>query len=207
LNLRARCNNRLKQLRPSCSIVAMETRCAAPPLELTFDNLLSEHLAAERLYYSSTIFWKLDKIVSVLLIGFGVYLTNAAGFVWWSVVWFPLGVLEWFNLLSLRPLQIWFWFKHNPKFAETYRLGIDESGINFRTDTIDSRLAWDHYNSCLENDRLCLLIYGTRMYSVIPKRAFSSPAQLDAFRSLVNRKLGHRPHGEQVGADRNSRYE
>lgn len=159
-------------------------------IEISFDNELSDHLAAERLYYRSTLFWKLDKVVGTALIVVGGYLIHLVGFIWWSIIWIPIGLFEISNLLSLRPIQVRLWFKHNPKFRETYHLKVSDSGIHFRTTSIDSHLRWDHYSRFLENDLICLLIYGSRMYTVIPKRSFHHPADLDAFREIVNRKLG-----------------
>ncbi len=159
---------------------------------ITFDNKLGDHLAAERLYYRFTVFWKLDKVVAGLLILFGAYLMWLAGVQWWTVIWFPLAVAEWFNILSLRPLQIWLWFKHNPKFRETYHLVADPSGLHFKTESIDSKLTWSHFSRVLEDGRLLLLIYGTRMYSVIPKRAFRSEDELGRFRSLATAAVGGR---------------
>lgn len=163
------------------------------PLQVTFDNILADHLAAERLYYRSTVFWKLDKVVGVSLVGLGLCLIYFVGLVWWTAIWIPLGVLEAFNLLSLRPIQVRLWFKHNPKFRETYHLSIDEPGISFRTATIDSHLKWDSYSRLLENESLFLLIYGSRMYTVIPKRAFHTAADLNTFRDLVSGKVVSRP--------------
>jgi hypothetical protein len=58
----------------------------AQPIELTFDNVLAEHLAAERLYYKSTRLWRLDKLVAVALVSFGAYATDAAGLHGWSEI-------------------------------------------------------------------------------------------------------------------------
>jgi len=165
------------------------------PIELTFDNRLKDHLIAERLYYRSSLFWKLDKIVAVILLLFGIYAVWRIGPRWWTLIWFPLAIVEWFNALSLRPLQIMYWFKHNPKFRDTYHLTLDPTGLHFRTRSMESHLTWDFFSRVLENGRLCLLVYGTRMYSVIPKRAFKSQADVDSFRSLVQ---------ESVGRDRGS---
>jgi hypothetical protein len=162
-------------------------------LQLTFDNHLGDHLAAERLYYKSTLLSKLDKVVAGLLVAVGAYLTWGAGPRWWALIWFPLAVAEWFNLLSLRPLQIMYGFKRNPKFHETYHLTLDRVGIQFRTATIDSLIKWTHYTRVLENNRLCLLVYGSRMYSVIPKRVFQRQAELSQFRSLVEENIGQGP--------------
>ena len=165
---------------------------ATDPVTLEFDNRLAEHLAAERLYYRSTFWWKADKMVAVLLLVFGIIVVWAAGVRWWTVVWFPLAIVEWFNLLSVRPLQIRFFFNHNPKFRETYHLTFSESGIDFKTKSIESKVAWTHYTHVLEDDLVILLIYGTRMYTVIPRRAFCDDTQHARFMSLVR---SHMPGG------------
>jgi len=158
-------------------------------INVTFDNVLADHLAAERLYYKSTIFAKVDKVVALLLLLVGLYSTWEAGVHWWTLMFFPLAVLEWFNLLSVRPFVIRRWFKQNPKFSETYHLAFDESGIHFRTKSIDSRVTWDHYTKVLEDDRLWLLVYGTRMHSVIPKRVLKGDDEVARFRSLVAQNI------------------
>ncbi len=167
------------------------------PVILEFDNRLGEHLAAERLYYRSTFWWKADKVVAVLLLVFGILLVSGAGFRWWTVVWFPLAIIEWFNLLSVRPLQIRFFFNRNPKFLEKYHLTFSDSGIDFKTKSLESKIAWTHYTRVLENDLVILLIYGTRMYTVIPRRAFSDGGQHVRFMSLVRR---HVPGSVAAGA-------
>jgi len=158
-------------------------------VSVSFDNDLAEHLAAERLYYKSTVLAKVDKVVAVILLLVGLFSTWGAGVHWWTLIFFPLAVLEWFNLLSIRPLVIRRWFKHNPKFSETYHLELDRNGIHFRTKSIDSRVTWDHYSKVLEDDRLWLLVYGTRMYSIIPKRALKSNDEVARFRSLVAQSI------------------
>jgi hypothetical protein len=161
-------------------------------VELTFDNMVADHLAAERLYYRSGIVPWVDKAVALLLFVFGVIAVYGAGVQWWTVVWFPLAVLEWFNLLSIRPLQVRWWFSRNPKFSQTYHLRFDDSGIDFHTDSIDSHVAWDHYNRVLCDARVHLLIYGPRMYTLIPARAFESEQQLASFTALVDKHIGER---------------
>lgn len=163
---------------------------SADPITIEFDNELAEHLAADRLHYRSTLWWKVDKVVAVALAAFASYATVTVGPRWWTLIFFALAVVEWFNLLSPRPLQIRFYFKRNPKFSERYRLAFSEDGIDFKTPSLDSRIAWTHYTRVLESDALVLLMYGTRMYSVIPKRAFSDDKQRDRFLELARRHVG-----------------
>ncbi len=159
-------------------------------IAVRYDNQISEHLDAARLYYAGTSLARVDKIVAVLLVGFGAFLVYAAGVQWWTLIWFPLALLEWFNLLSLQPLQVRYAYRTNPKFRETYEVEFSESGVRFRTDSIDSKIAWDHYSQLLENERVFLLVYGRHMYSVIPKRAFSSEGDMAGFREMVRRHIG-----------------
>ena len=167
-----------------------------PTIGFSFDNVLADHLAAERSYYKSTVLAKVDKVVAVMLVLVGLFTTWGAGVHWWTLIFFPLAILEWFNLLSVRPLVIRRWFKHNPKFSETYHLALGPSGIHFRTKSIDSRLTWDHYTKVLEDDRLWLLVYGSRMYSVIPKRALKSDDEVARFRSLVAQNIARNGQGD-----------
>ncbi|NOT31346.1 MAG: YcxB family protein [Planctomycetes bacterium] len=157
---------------------------------LEFVPSLSDHLHADRLEYAQGALSKVDKFVAVLLASTGVALLTTAGPRWWCFLPFPLAVLEWFDLLSIRPLQIRVFFLRNPKFRERYRLELSEDGIHFRTSTVDAHLAWSHYVQILESERVFLLGYGKRMYTVLPKRAFKDAAEIGRFRDLAQRKIG-----------------
>lgn len=159
------------------------------PITLEFDNRLSDQLQADRLDYRTTAFWKIDKVVALILLGTGVYTVAGAGVHWWTLIWFPAAVVEWFNLISLRPLQVRWLFKRNPRFRETYRLAFTEEGIHFQTASIDSRIAWTHYARVIEGREVILLVYGARMYTVIPTRAFADAAQKAAFLELATRMV------------------
>ena len=159
-------------------------------ITIRFKNALSDHLHASRVYEKTTFFHKIDKLVAVLLFLFGCWSVYAVGVRWWTVLWFVLAPFEWFNLLSLRPVQVWVLFKRNPKFLEWYELTFSEEGMLWKTDTIDARLRWTHYNKVVESNRAFLLIYGKWAYSMIPKSAFSNEGQVNAFRDLLRRKVG-----------------
>jgi hypothetical protein len=161
----------------------------AESVSISFDNRVEEFTAAERLYYKSTIFAKIDKVVAVLLVFAGVLLIYAVGANWWTLMPFLLAILEWFNLLSPRPLVIRYWFKRNSKLYGTYHLTFTPAGIHWQTKSIDSRIAWDQYTSTLEDNRMWLLMYGKRLYTVVPKRAFTDDNEAARFRSLETQHI------------------
>jgi len=155
---------------------------------ITFQPEADDHVAAERLYDRQSRWAVADRVVAVILALVGASATLVVGARWWTLVWFPLALLEWFHLLTVRPFLTRLWFRQNPKFLEAYRLECDDSGIQFHTASIDSTLAWSHYDRALEDANVWLLVSGPRMYTVLPKRAFT-PESEQTFRALLTRNL------------------
>jgi len=158
-------------------------------ITVRFVNTLSDHIHAMRLYESRGVFAKIDKVVAVLLAGVGVWLVCLAGVWWWTIMWFVLAPLEWFDLLSIRPLQVRLAFRINPKYREPYCIEFDDLGIHFTTPTIDSHIEWSFYSRVLESDRVFILIYGKPVFGVIPKSAFASVEEIDRFREMLGRHI------------------
>ncbi len=106
--------------------------------------------------------------------------------------YFPLvGVAELFNLLPASAIRAFIEFRSNPKFREEYQLTLTDEHLLFRTDTIDSTLKWTHYTDYYETAKAFILVYGKRMYTVIPKRALADNDQLEYVRSLFARVVAH----------------
>jgi hypothetical protein len=150
-----------------------------------------EYAQAVRLYFDHTL--RLEARTDVIACGLAI----AAGALCWLFIdrsgaslflagagLFGLMLTGYVTLIV--PKQ---WYRRDPRLQSEYRLVFRDDGIEFKTDQIDSRLEWSLYQRMIENTRFYVLIYGRNMISVIPKRAFSSPEQEDAFRELVKRHL------------------
>ena len=163
------------------------------PISLTvrFLNELQDHILAQRLLYHKSLMAKLDKVVAVLLIGFGVYCVARVGVYWWTILWFPLAVAEWFDMLSLTRWRTRIQFQRNPKFREEYHLTFSRENIHFKTTSLESTLQWTHYERVIESRELFLLMYGKGLYTLIPKRAFSSEEEINSFRTLLRQTIPH----------------
>lgn len=160
------------------------------PIFVEFENKLSDHLAAESLFYRSTFWAKGDKVAAILLVVGGILLLFFSANLWWlSIVFFFIAAAEWFHVLSPSRLRTKYFFSRNPKFLEKYSLSFSDSGIHFKTASIDSDITWTHYSRWIDDDHVILLVYGSRMYTVVPKRAFSGPEQIAAFRDLIGRHI------------------
>jgi YcxB-like protein len=160
------------------------------PISIVFINELKDHLEAQRILYRKGILAKLDKVVAVMLFGFGAYCVVFAGLHWWTIIWFPLAVAEWFDLLSLSQWRTKIEFRRNPKFREEYHLTFSRENIHFKTASIDSTLQWTHYERVIESADLFLLMYGKGLYTLIPKRCFKSNEEINTFRTLVSQRTG-----------------
>jgi YcxB-like protein len=73
----------------------------------------------------------------------------------------------------------------NAKLRDPYQLTFSDKGIRFETTSIDSSLAWGLYTRVTEVRGFYLLYWGRREFTVIPKRAFETAADMQAFEALL----------------------
>lgn len=80
-------------------------------------------------------------------------------------------------------------FRREPKFRDEYSLTFSPDGIHFKKAQIDSNLAWDLYSRALVDAHSYVLYYGSRTFTVIPKRVFPNPEQQSAFDQLLTQHV------------------
>jgi hypothetical protein len=159
-------------------------------ISLQFKYTEEEYVAATRLFMMRS---------ADLIIRFGVCSVYAIGciilFSWLGIATAMIPVfivaaclpfIMAFLLLFVVPRQR---FRSDPKFRDEYLLQFSDEGIHFKTRQIDALLQWSLYNKVLEDERFFILVYGKNMISVIPKRAFKSPAEETAFAEMLRRNL------------------
>jgi hypothetical protein len=101
-------------------------------------------------------------------------------------------ILFWFcSALIVRvacPLWIKRDFRHHPNFAQPQMVRVDENAIEYKSNLGQSETKWAAYTKFRETPNLFILYLGTRLFHVIPKRAFHG-TQLDDFRELLREKV------------------
>ncbi len=65
-------------------------------------------------------------------------------------------------------------------------LSITETGIDFQIQGLQDFRQWQHYSCFRETKEMFLLYYSEPLYHILPKRVFSSPAQMSQFQDLLN---------------------
>ena len=91
------------------------------------------------------------------------------------------GVILVAAFLIIPPLA----FGNDPKYHDEYSLTFSPEGIHFQTAQIDSNLEWTIYSRALVDAHSYLLYWGSRTFTVIPKRVFQNAEQQGAFDQLL----------------------
>ena len=160
-------------------------------IKIEFDHRLEEHRRARRLYYArQSVFSRIDKLVAILAVAYGLFALVAVGLVWWVPIPFVAAPLIWFNVLTIEPWVVRYVFRRSTQFHQHTTLTFDEDHIHYQTASIDSRVSWNLYRGVIEDDELFVLLYkAPRSFAIIPKRAFASEAERAAFRTLAQHKI------------------
>ena len=163
-----------------------------PPINLSFRYAESDYVRALRAHYASHLRLRLDIVVTVVLLGVGAYLWRSPSLHWLGIVCVVVAVAFALMLVAaftvIPPLA----FRREPKFRDDYSLTFSPEGIHFRTAHIDSQLQWSMYSRALVDAHSYVLYYGSRQFTVIPKRVFQSAEQRQSFEQLLTQ------HGSQI---------
>jgi hypothetical protein len=135
--------------------------------------------------YASRLRLRLDMAISLGLAALGVYLLRSPSSHGFGV--FAVGASAVFGFilvaafLVVPPLA----FRHQPKFRDQYSLTFSPEGVHFQTEHVDSRLEWSIYSQALVNADSYLLYWGSRTFTIVPKRVFQNAEQQGEFEQLL----------------------
>ena len=168
----------------------------ADKVHLSFRYTEQEYLDAIRFY-----FWRSKEllarlIISCVLFSIGLLLMYA---------WLEFSIPVWATVILMFIAGVGFFhgyvidlprgrFRGDPKFREEYNLTFSDDGIEFKTQSISSSIAWSLYTRVIENDSFYILVYGKNIHSlsIIPKRVFRDNQQERTFRELLRRNIDAR---------------
>jgi YcxB-like protein len=158
-------------------------------VHLTFRYLEDDYVRALRAHYASRLRLRLDAAVVAVVAGIGIYLWQSPTTHWLGVgcvivsSLFALLLVAAFTVIP--PLA----FRREPKFRDDYSLTFSGEGIHFCTAHIDSNLQWSVYSRALIDAHSYVLYYGSRYFTVVPKRVFQSSEQQQVFEQLLTQNV------------------
>lgn len=152
--------------------------------ELTREEVIS--MVRWHLVHVADIRSSMLSVVVVFLFGLVLVLHGGSGYVIAGGIWMGF----WLSILVIggvryyqAPRLAW---KHSAAVGPRVMEFTDEY-IHVRTNNTDGTIRWNTYSKALEMPQMYMLRHGTRknMYTYVPKRAFRSPSDERAFRSLA----------------------
>ena len=159
------------------------------PVTLTYTHREKEYVAATRLIYDRVYHTRFVIIISGIVLSLGLVLISLdVDFILGSV--FAVSGL----ILLVRNYYAYFvtpgqYFQCNAMFHEEYNLRFSEEGLLFRSKGIESKLEWGFYSKVWETPQFYFLCYEKDLFTLIPKRVFTSQEQQCDFRDLLSRKI------------------
>ena len=158
-------------------------------VNLSFRYLEGDYVRAFRAHHASRLRLCLDIVAAVVLLGLGVYFWQFPSHRWLGVVGVVAGSLFSLLLVAVFTIIPSLAFRRESKFRSEYSLTFSPDGIHFRTEYLDSRLQWSVYSRAMVDAHSYLLYYGSRQFTVIPKRVFQSAEQQQAFEQLLTQHV------------------
>jgi len=158
-------------------------------ITLSFRYTESDYARALRAHYVSHLRLRLDVVVILLTAGAGVYLLRSSGSRWLGIASLVASGALALILVAAFAVMPPLIFRREPKFRDQYSLTFSSEGIHFRTEHIDSQLQWAVYSRAMIDAHSYVLYYGTRQFTVVPKRVFDSAEQRHAFEALLERSV------------------
>jgi hypothetical protein len=153
-------------------------------VNLSFRYAEQDYIRAMRTHYASRLRLPLDVavIVGVAIVGVYEWLSGSHGFGTMLLCMSGIFALMLVAAFAIIPTIA---FRSQAKFRDEYSLSFSPEGIHFRTAHIDSNLKWDLYTAALVDAYSFILYYGSRQFTVIPKRVFDSVSQRQTFEKLL----------------------
>lgn len=155
-------------------------------IEINFKYTQDEYVKAERQYlFASKTITKTSVVILAVYLLFSVFYFFHSEYSAFSSLCLGVAVFALIIGLVLYFYAPIYRFRQTSKYQEEYCLIFSNNGIKFKTPTINSELNWNIYSSLWESDDCYYLIQALRMYTLIPKRAFSNPQYKQEFEDMA----------------------
>lgn len=130
-----------------------------------------------------------DVVLSIVMLAYGIYLSLSKSPGLLSIILVVISLLYLFVLFARNFIVPALVFRKEPKYREEYTLSFKDDEIIFTTGTLKSTLKWDFYTGMKESKDFIFLIYGKKLFTIIPKRIFKGMEEMNEFKELVRSKI------------------
>jgi hypothetical protein len=193
--------------------MAENTSTDLAPITLRITYTAADLMEGVRMYQRSTRLDLANRIISIaglLVVGWGLFLLAIDYFllpnifegeyrlglleptsrylIWIIVVLGPLSVVSWFR--PFRLFGVWLDFQRNKaNYQKPYEVNIGPEAISVKTLDAEGRQLWSAFEKVLESERLFVLVYGSWLYAMLPKRDFPDPESIEEYRNFLQSRI------------------
>jgi hypothetical protein len=162
----------------------------SPPVSLRFQYTEDDYVRAMRLHHSRLLRLPRDYVIGTCMVLFSAGVLAWHPWRWLGGVALAISVLFLAMCLYGGVLLPRLMFRRTPKLHHAYALDFGREDILFRTEGIESRVAWSFYSGLRSDAHTHLLVYGNAAgFTALPRRIFADAAQEEAFLSLAREAL------------------
>jgi hypothetical protein len=158
-------------------------------IDLSFRYSEGDFVRAMRAHYASRLRLRFDIVVTVAMMVLGVYFWRSPASHRYGIALVSIAAAFALMLVAAFAVIPSMVFRREPKFRDDYSLTFSPEGVHFRTAHITSQLQWSMYTQALIDAHSFVLYWGSRSFTVIPKRVFQTTEQQDAFEKLLTQKV------------------
>ena len=162
-------------------------------LSFGFTPTRSDYLKAYWAYYLSN--WQIWSVLILLVVPQGICIFSAilngnygssSGWVFPFFLFLFLALFIVFTLV-INPLRLANRVKKDPRLSSPVQYEVSEEQIIIKNQFSETKTDWGTFQRFVESKDVFLLIYtvNKNMFQLVPKRAFASSEEVDAFRKLL----------------------
>jgi hypothetical protein len=163
----------------------MQDITAVDAVSLSFRYTESEYRDAVRRHFSRVLKPRRDLAAAIIgLCAGSAMLVTHVGPAWIAGALLAVAVIL---LLVVAVALLWmpgYWWRSQPRLRDDFHLVFSDTGIVFRSGTIDSKIGWNHYDRVVADERWYFLYYGAG-FTALPRRAFADDAAEHRFVALT----------------------
>jgi YcxB-like protein len=157
-------------------------------VNLSFRYTQTDYVRAMRAHFASRLRLPVDIAAVVGAAALGAYSLWLGSHIAGVVLLALAGLLLMMLLAAFFVIPV-LTFRSEPRFRDEYALSFSQQGIHFQTAHIDSDLQWTLYTRALVDASSFILYYGSRQFTIVPRRVFQDDAQRLMFERMLAQNI------------------
>lgn len=158
-------------------------------MRINFRYSEDEYVEAVQMYYFKNIVLRIYILAASILACFGLYYLFINIHPLLGLILVILGVFIYavsIYIIMINPRKF---YKSQPQLKAELYFTFMEDGVLFQLKDDIKELAWDYYSNYIENKKYIYLIYGKKLFTIIPKRTFNSDTKIKKLKVLLKNNI------------------